>query len=75
MQQNEEIYLIGKKLTYVKNLYKLLCESSKFCIKMMAINSDEMFSYPITDMFCKAWKILFADKQNIFAVFLLNHTM
>lgn len=75
MKQNENIFVIGKKLKYINNVYEIPCKSSDFCIKVMMLNSDEMFSYPITDVLCKAWKIRFANKLNTFAVFPLNHTM
>lgn len=67
--------MIGKKLTYVNTVYETPCKSNEFYIKVMMINSDEIFSYPITDVLCKAWKIPVLNKTNAFAIFPLNHTM
>lgn len=75
VKKNEGIFVIGKKLTYVNNVYEVPCKSSEFGIKVMMINSDEMFSYPITDVLGKAWKIPLANKPNTFAIFPLNHTI
>lgn len=75
VQNNKDIFVIGKKLTYVDNVYELPCKSSELDIKIMMINSDELFSYPITDVLSKVWKIPFANKPNMFAVLPLNHTM
>jgi len=75
VQNKKNIFVIGKKLTYISNVYELPCKSSELGIQVMMINCDEIFSYPITDVLCKVWKIPFANKPNIFAVFPLNHTM
>lgn len=73
---NEDIFLIGKKLKYVKDVYELPCKSSNFGITVMTLDiSDNIFSWPITDLQCKAWKIPFGNNENTFAIFPLNHTM
>lgn len=73
-KNNTDIFLIGKKLRYVTNVYKLPCESGNLSIKVMAANNDRLFSWPITNSFCKAWKILFENNRDIYAIFPLNHT-
>lgn len=74
VKQNEDIFVIGKKLRYKQNLYNVPCNSSDFGIKIMMIVNDEISSYPVTDILCKAWKIPIANKVNTFAIFPLNHT-
>lgn len=70
---NKDIFLISKKLKYVKELYEMPCKSSQFNIKVMATQSDDIFSYPITDVLYKAWKISYGNKSNTFAIIPLNH--
>lgn len=73
VKKNEDIFVIGKKCTYVKNLYDIPCQSSEFGIKIMITDSKEIFSYSITDVICKAWKIPCTNRKNLFAIFPLNH--
>ncbi|XP_070171295.1 uncharacterized protein [Polyergus mexicanus] len=64
VKKYEDIFVIGKDCTYVKNLYELPCKSSEFDIKIVTINSEEIFSYPIKDVIHKAWKIPFTNQTN-----------
>lgn len=75
IEKNTDIFLIGKKLKCVKDVYKAPCKSSNFSINVMIISSDNIFSWPITDFLCKAWKIPYGYDRNTFAIFPLNHTM
>lgn len=72
--KNEDIFVIGKNCTFVKNLYDSPCQSSELGIKIMTI-SDEILSYSIKDVKCKAWKIPCTNQRNLFAIFPLNHTV
>lgn len=74
-KQNNDIFVIGKKLRYVKNLYELPCQSSDFEIKVMALTNNNISSWPITDVLYKAWKIPCENDPNIFAIFPINHTI
>lgn len=75
VQKNEDFFLIGKKFKYIKDVYELPYKSSTFNIKVMTINNDSIFSWPITDLLGKAWKIPFENHPNTFAIFSLNHTI
>lgn len=70
---DKKIFLIGTKLKYVKDLYTLPCPSSDFNIKVMTVYNDNIYSWPITDVVCKAWKIPYGNDINTFAIFPLNH--
>lgn len=72
---NEDIFVICKKCTYLKNLYEFPCKSSEFGIKVIKIDREEIFSYPITDVICKGWKIPYTNQTNVFAIFPLNHAV
>jgi len=52
---NGDIYLIGRKLKYVECLYELPCKSDELGIKVMTFNNDNISSYPITELKCKAY--------------------
>lgn len=69
---NKDIFLIGKKLKYVEDVYKTPCKSSLFNIRVMSTSSDDLFSWHITDVLYKTWKISY-DNSNTFAIFPLNH--
>lgn len=71
---NGDIYIIGKKLQHVEFLYELPCKSDELGIKLMTINNDNIYSYPITDLMCKTWKMLYGNDPNMFAIFPLIHT-
>lgn len=75
VQKNENFFLIGKKLKYIKDVYESPYKSSDFNIKVMTVNNDSIFSWPITDLLGKAWKIPFGNHPNTFAIFPLNHTI
>lgn len=70
---NGDIYLIGKKLKYVKSLYELPCKSDDVSIKIMTIN-DNIYSWPVTELKCKAWKIPYENDPNMFVIFPLIHS-
>lgn len=70
---NKDIFLIGKKLKYVEDVYKKPCKSSQFNIRVMTTSSDDIFSWPITDVLYRAWKISYNNNSNTFAIFPLNH--
>lgn len=70
---NGDIYLIGKKLKYVKSLYELPCKSDDLSIKIMTIN-DNIYSCPVTELKCKAWKIPYENDPNMFVIFPLIHS-
>lgn len=73
-KKDKEICLIGTKLNYVRNLYKLPCQSSDFNIKVMTVCNNNLYSWPFTDVLCKAWKIPYGnDTKNTFAIFPLNN--
>lgn len=59
--KNNDIFFIGKKLTYVKDLYDKPCESSQFGIKVMTVKSDNIYSWPITELLYKAWKTAYGN--------------
>lgn len=69
---DEEICLVGKRLKFIKDLYKSPCPSSDFDIKVMKIHNDNIYSWPITDILCKAWKIPYENDKNTFIIFPLN---
>lgn len=70
---NNDIFLIGKKLTYVKELYHKPCDSSLFGIKIMTLKNNDIYSWPITELLYKAWKITYENNSNTFAIFPLRH--
>lgn len=72
---NNDIFFIGKKLTYVKDLYDKPCESSKLGIKVMTVRNDNIYSWPITELLYKAWKIMYGNDSDIFAIFPLKHVI
>jgi len=72
-KKDKEICLIGTKLKYVKDLYKLPCQSSDFNIKVMTVCDNNFYSWPFTDVLCKAWKIPYGNDKNTFAIFPLNN--
>ena len=73
---NNNIFFIGKKLKYVKDLYDKPCESSQIGIKVMTIKNDNnLHSWPITDLLYKVWKIKCENDSNTFAIFPLKHTV
>lgn len=72
-KKNKDIFLIGKKLKYIKEVYKLPCDSSDFSIKVMKVDHNNLFSWPVTDLLCKTWKIPYGNDRDIFAIFPLNH--
>lgn len=72
---NNEIFFIGKKLTYVKDLYDKPCESSHFGIKVMTTKSNNIYSWPITGLLYKAWKIPYENDSNTFVIFPLKHVV
>lgn len=41
----------------------------------MLVNNDRIFSWPITDLLGKTWKIPFGNHTNTFAIIPLNHTI
>lgn len=71
-KNNVDIFLVGKQLKFVKNVYTLPCKSSILNIKIMTINDDKICSWPITDLLCKAWKMPYNNSKT-FAIFPLNH--
>jgi len=71
----KDIFFIGKKLKTIKDLYKLPCKSSNLNINVMTKNNDNIFSWPITDLECKVWKIPYGHDRNTFAIFPLNHAL
>lgn len=70
---NSDIYLIGRKFKHIEYLYELPCKSDELGIKVMAINNDNMCSYSITEVRCKAWKIPYENDPDVFAIFPLIH--
>lgn len=72
-KRNKEIFVIGNKLKYIKD--ELPCKSSDFGIKVMTIDSDNLFAWPITNVLCKTWKIPYSNDRNTFAIFPLNHAI
>lgn len=70
--KNGDIYLIGKKLKYVKSLYELPCKSDELSIKIMSI-SDNIYTCPVTELKCKVWKIPYENDPNMFVIFPLIH--
>lgn len=73
--KEDAIFLIGKKLQYVKDLYTIQCNSSQLGIKVMKVNSENINSWSIADLLFKAWKIPYSNDSNTFAIFPLNHGM
>lgn len=71
--RNGDIYVIGKKLKYIKNLYELPCPSDELGIKIMTTNNDHIYSYPITQLKYKIWKIPYGNDPNMFAIFPIIH--
>ena len=63
--KDKNILIIGKKLKYVKD----------FDIKIMTICNENVYSWPMTDIQSKAWKIQYKDNNNTFIIFPLNHEM
>jgi len=74
-KRNKDVFLIGKKLKYIKDVYESPCKYSDFNIKIMIVNNYNICSWPITDLLGKAWKIPFGNKPNTFAIIPLNHTI
>jgi hypothetical protein len=74
---NDAIFLIGKKLTFVKDLFDKPCESSQLGIKVMTLRSSNIYSWPITDLLYKAWRIKYDNNihSNTFAIFPLKHVV
>lgn len=73
--KSNDIFFIGRKLTYVKDVYDKPCESSQFGIKVMTIENDNLHSWPITDLLYKVWKITYGNDSNTFAIFPLKHVV
>lgn len=73
VESNGDIYVIGKKLKHVDHLYELPCKSDKISIKVMTINNNNIYSYPVTELKCKIWKIPYGNDSNTFAIFPLIH--
>lgn len=71
--ESKNLFLIGKKLKYVKDVYAVPCKSSDLGIKVMTVNNDKIFAWPITNLQCKSWKIPCGNDPNEFAIFPLNH--
>lgn len=74
-KRNKDIFIIGKKLKYIKDVYELPCKSSDFGIKVMTIDNNNIFYWQVTDILCKAWKIPYENDRNTFAIFPLNHAI
>lgn len=72
---NQDLFLIGKQLKCVKDVYELPCKSSNFSINVMTTSNDNICFWPITDLSCKAWKIPYGNDKNTFAIFSINHTI
>lgn len=70
---NGAIYLIGKKFKQVKFLYELPCKSDELNIMIMTINNDHIYSYPVTELRCKAWKMPYENDPNMFVIFPIIH--
>lgn len=72
---NQDLFLIGKQLKCVQDVYEVPCKSSNFNINVVTISNDNICSWPITDVLCKVWKIPYGNNKNTFAIFPINHTI